>query len=172
VTSLSVRRRPTQSAGTMPWTTSRSLAGTHLNFSLDRGLVTRPQQLCQSVGLLRIGHASGDRTASACLPVQQATKIELVVNLKTAKALGLDVPQSIPLRADEVIEQRSVMRALTRQRMQREYDRASRASRDVPPLITRSGRSGWSTPGARRPASPGCRREGRRCPRTLRRAQG
>jgi putative tryptophan/tyrosine transport system substrate-binding protein len=45
-----------------------------------------------------------DKILRGAIPVEQPTKFDLVINITTAKALGLTIPESFLLRADEVIE--------------------------------------------------------------------
>jgi putative tryptophan/tyrosine transport system substrate-binding protein len=63
---------------------------------------TNIPNLYRQVGIYTSRILKGEKPAD--LPVQQAVKLDLIINLKSAKALGLDVPMSMLMRVDEVVE--------------------------------------------------------------------
>ena len=92
ITDLAIKKR----LPVLAWTDTVALRGALISYGPSTSDVLR--RAAGHVAKILNGAKPGD------LPVEQPTKLELVINLKTAKALGLTIPQSVLLRADRVIE--------------------------------------------------------------------
>ena len=78
------------------WTDTLAKRGSLMSYGASTSDVLR--RAGGQVAKILNGAKAGD------LPIVQPTKVELVINLKTAKALGLTIPQALLLRADQVID--------------------------------------------------------------------
>jgi len=67
--------------------------------------LARPSSIAVDTDVQRFPGWPGSRGARGQRPVEQPTKFQPVINLKTAKALGLTIPHSVLLRADQLIEE-------------------------------------------------------------------
>ena len=86
-------------ATTLPlssWSRQTLVAGALMSYGVDHDAICR--RIAVYVDKLLKGAKPGE------LPVEQPTKFEFLINLKTARALGLDIPPSMLSRADEVLE--------------------------------------------------------------------
>ena len=92
IAELAIKRR----LPVLAWTNTSSLRGSLMSYGPSTSDVLR--RAGGHAAKILNGAKPGD------LPVEQPTKLELVINLKTAKALGLTIPQTLLLRADRVIE--------------------------------------------------------------------
>lgn len=102
--------------GIVTWTLRRELADFAIRERLAMFAFAREQAVLGSLMAYGVSYSDAFRKAAvyvdkilngakpADLPVEQPTKFELVINLKTAKALGITIPQLLLLRADEVIQ--------------------------------------------------------------------
>ena len=105
VISITLYNRRTEQLGTLAARHALPAIFPYREYALAGGLMSYGCSLgynYRQLGIYAGRILNGDKPAE--LPVQQFTKIELVINLTTAKALGIEFPTELLLRADEVIE--------------------------------------------------------------------
>ncbi len=96
VAETAVKLAAAERIASVVWARNEATRGAVLSYGVNDVEVAR--SAARLVVRVLNGHAAGE------LPIEQPTRFELVINLKAARALGLTIPQSVLLRADEVIQ--------------------------------------------------------------------